>query len=291
MPVTLRTATYPTTWWPTDAAILPDRLLKDSCPNENGLICETNIFPPSNGFVRAAYSAYRNHYHLTIRPEDVWISILSQDFFVEHAEKKELENVVDPDLRAWIMPDFSTTTNADIVTAAIPMMGIMQNYFSYNWIEILHRLELFPRLGTEPELFTSLLAPILDYFIHESGSSGPVYLSGWITAFCFWTAEGKYLYKLLRHDGPERFEGRYSSCDLDSTLFHSVHTNDIPGSFVSILVTVNYNRIEVTSSGEFIKPKRARRNSAQTEEVKETDLDSIQPVSGWWVYELVENKK
>lgn len=41
------------------------------------------------------------------------------------------QNVVDPDLRNWVMPAFSTTTNHDTVIASILMMGAMQKYFSY----------------------------------------------------------------------------------------------------------------------------------------------------------------
>lgn len=32
----------------------------------------------SNGFVTAAVKAYSSHHHLVIRPDDVWISILTQ---------------------------------------------------------------------------------------------------------------------------------------------------------------------------------------------------------------------
>ena len=113
--------------------------------------------------------AYNMHHNLVIRPEDVWFAILSQlslyinknlkelrDHFVSHKGKKELivktigtrftvdfgylakqmtiligRNVVDPKLRQWIMPDFSTTKDTDRVIGAILMMGAKQKYFSY----------------------------------------------------------------------------------------------------------------------------------------------------------------
>jgi hypothetical protein len=100
----------------------------------------THITPSDNGFVRALFSAYSSHHHLTIRPEDVWFAMLSQinfyinahaeelrDHFVSHEGKKELElkdagnigsydfgvfarrmtsllqeNVKDPDFRDWV---------------------------------------------------------------------------------------------------------------------------------------------------------------------------------------------
>jgi hypothetical protein len=135
----------------------PEELLKESCSKEhrhckeviqssfNNLGNEdTKVYASSNGFVRAAWDAYCNHHHLTIRPEDVWFSILSQlsffvnayaeelrSFFVEHEDRKELEgielgtmrtveigkmavrmtsemekHIIDPDLREWVMPEF-----------------------------------------------------------------------------------------------------------------------------------------------------------------------------------------
>lgn len=41
------------------------------------------------------------------------------------------KNIVDPELRRWILPAFSTTTRDDSVVASILMMGTLQKYFSY----------------------------------------------------------------------------------------------------------------------------------------------------------------
>ena len=41
------------------------------------------------------------------------------------------EDVVDPELKDWILPDFSTTTDNDKSVAAIVMMGTLQKYFKY----------------------------------------------------------------------------------------------------------------------------------------------------------------
>jgi len=128
------------------------------------------LLPSNNGLVGSVIDAYSSHHHLSIRPEDVWFAILTQlstyvnkhaeelrEHFVAHEGKKELwitydtgdrysvdfgvfakemshllqQNVVDPDLRNWVMPAFSTTTNHDTVIASILMMGAMQKYFSY----------------------------------------------------------------------------------------------------------------------------------------------------------------
>ncbi|KAE8418953.1 hypothetical protein BDV36DRAFT_252703 [Aspergillus pseudocaelatus] len=235
------------------------------------------------------------------------------------------KEVVDPELRTWIMPAFSTTTESDRVVAAILMMGSLQKYFSYgmtlvcgiptvrllgekaDWESMVAKLDKIPQLGEQPARFTRLLRPVLERFVisfddlssqhirdfwskctHETGGSGPYYLSGWNTAFCFWDEDGKCLYR----DGPigpvtlAAFAGNRAGCELDGILYHRVNTSDIPCGFASVPVKVNdngdeYNTrmvaglvgIQATSSAD---DRRPRQN---------TSLSSIQPVSGWWMYE------
>tara|TARA_R110002003_G_scaffold104_44_gene8615 strand:+ start:36807 stop:37184 length:378 start_codon:yes stop_codon:yes gene_type:complete len=52
----------------------------------------THITPSDNGFVRALFSAYSSHHHLTIRPEDVWFAMLSQINFYINAHAEELRD-------------------------------------------------------------------------------------------------------------------------------------------------------------------------------------------------------
>jgi hypothetical protein len=356
---------------------------------------EAPIYPSRNGFVYAAITAYSSHHHLIIRPEDVWFSILTQlgffinshaeevrGFFVAHEGQKELEiidigtihtinfgamalkmthmiakNVIDPELRTWIMPAFSTTTESDNVVAAVLMMGAMQRYFSYkvslrcgipsvtllgiraDWEEMLKRLEMLPRLGPEPAQFYALLKPVLQNFVmsfdsptdpavvefwskvaHQSGGSGPHYLSGWITAFCFWKPDGKCLYSSPKGPiQPGGFSPRYLGCNLDGTLYHKVNTDNIPDGHAAVPVTVDDNGrlyetrmvagsvgICVTSSGDILDEGRGHNNNRRftcspNGELVPYDmepqpgqfpgLDSLQPVSGWWLYEVAEAPK
>jgi hypothetical protein len=98
---------------------------------------------------------------LVIRPDDVWLAILTQfnhfvnansellrASFVAHEGQRELtiiaegsrysldfgnmsrqmvgefeKNVVDPELRAWVLPAFTTTTQNDTTVAAMLMMA------------------------------------------------------------------------------------------------------------------------------------------------------------------------
>lgn len=141
------------------------------------------------------------------------------------------KRVVKPDLRDWIMLAFSTTTSSDKVVATSIMMGAMQKYFSYefvsrcgilsvtllgnreDWALMVTKLAQLAHLGDEPVRFTQLLRTILNNFVasfdnpesldtlgfwskcadRRGGTSGPTYLTGWISVFCFWGNDGKLL--------------------------------------------------------------------------------------------------
>ncbi|KAJ7301365.1 hypothetical protein DFH08DRAFT_927872 [Mycena albidolilacea] len=226
-----------------------------------------NVFPRPNGFVDTIISAYNNHHALILRPDDVWITILTQfNFyvnanaellranFVAHEGKKELtvttarfndfgrlaremvdlieKNVVDPSLRAWALPEFSTTTVKDTTVSSIVLMATLKAYFEYvycevccgiprvtlegekrDWEKILQRLEKLKEYGLEMIAWYHLLVPVISRFVKafedpngksnvdfwqsvahfQPGGSGPSYYSGWITAFCVFNDKGEWL--------------------------------------------------------------------------------------------------
>ncbi|KAJ7604666.1 hypothetical protein DFH06DRAFT_1020721 [Mycena polygramma] len=226
-----------------------------------------NVFPRSNGFVDTIISAYNQHQALVLRPDDVWIAILTQfNFyvnanaellranFVAHDGKKELtvttaafddfgrlaremvglieKNIVDPSLRAWAVPDFSTTTVNDTTVSSILLMATLKAYFEYvycdvccgiprvtlegekrDWEKILRRLEKLKEYGMETIAWYHLLVPVISRFVRafddpngksnvdfwqnvahfERGGSGPNYYSGWITAFSVFSDRGKWM--------------------------------------------------------------------------------------------------
>ena len=337
-------------------------------------ICASN-----NGLVRAAAFAYGSHHHLTLRPEDIWFAILTQvgfyinahaeelrDHFVEHKGQKELKvtrsggsiddvdigemsiamsdliqrNVKDPDLQKWIIPNFSTTKEEDVVVAAVLMMGAMQKYFEYcyaiccgipsvtllgtreDWAEMLRRLKKLTELGEEPTRFYAILKPVLSFFVrsfdepedaqvidfwdkiaHEEGGSGPTYLSGWITAFCYWDADGKRMYRdpdalkaisdIRVNDDP--------SFDLSISLHGRVDTDILPAGFAVVPAKVDDNGdvyktkliagsvgIQLTSSGERLDegPIYGLKKGQRREPTGKPGLDSLQPVTAWWMYKL-----
>ncbi|PWW75928.1 hypothetical protein C7212DRAFT_280489 [Tuber magnatum] len=227
------------------------------------------IIPYGNGLVNGVIRAFQQDLHLVLRPDDIWLSILTQfsmfvngnaehlrTQFVSHQGKKPLvvdirpypihnidmgkfaqvmtvliqENVVDPQLRGLIMPNFTTTTEEDKSVAAIVMMGTLQRYFKYSlrggcgfpsvtllgevsdWEEILRKVQCLPQYGPQTSEWARLLTPVIQYMIAsftqptspdiknfwlrachaagQDGSNNMCTLSGWITAFCFFNETG-----------------------------------------------------------------------------------------------------
>lgn len=132
-----------------------------------------NFFPQNNGFLQGIITAYNGHHNLVIRPDDVWIAILSQfnlyvnanaealrSKFVSHQGKEKItvrcvapsrydvdykwmademtkqmkDKAVDPELHGFIIPNFSTTTPVDTTIGCVMMMSTLQKYFSYETV-------------------------------------------------------------------------------------------------------------------------------------------------------------
>ncbi|KAF2035622.1 hypothetical protein EK21DRAFT_96816 [Setomelanomma holmii] len=306
------------------------------------------------------YNAYSTHHHLTIRPDDIWFTILSQmnfyinanaedlrAHFVAHDGQKELvirdvgsidtvdfglfarrmtsliqENVLDPDLRDWVMPTFSTTTVDDRTTAAVLMMGSLQAYFSYtsmllcgipsvtlmgeraDYEDILARLDKLEQLGSQPTDWAALLRPILRKFIasfdasaqasgdvkefweriaHFSGGSGPSYLSGWLTAFCFWCNDGETEEEKKQ---PPMFRRNRDEYQLDDVLFHRVDFNDVPSGFASVPVKVDDNGVVHSTKMVAGSLGMVFSESGEEGEDGKEKLDSVRSLSGWLMYEV-----
>jgi len=198
------------------------------------------IIPYGNGLVNGIIRAFQQDLHLVLRPDDIWLSILTQfsmfvngnsedlrTQFVAHQGKKELsidirpqpisdidmgrfaqamthliqENVVDPQLRELIMPNFSTTTDDDKSVASIVMMGTLQSYFDYvlrggcgfpsvtlqgeksDWEEILLKVQQLSKYGSLATEWTRLLIPVIQYMIASfTQPTSPHVKSFWLRA-------------------------------------------------------------------------------------------------------------
>jgi hypothetical protein len=220
--------------------------------------------------VNAVIGAYDQHRALVIRPDDVWLTILSQfNFFVNanaellranfvaHEGQRELvicaegsrhsldfgsmsrqmvdlieKNIVDPTLRQWVLPNFTTTTVNDTTVAAVLMMATLKQYFSYgfggttcgiprvtlegeksDWVDILGRLEKLKEYGMETIAWYHLLCPVISRFVAafdaptsqdnvefwqkvahlHHPSSGRSYYSGWINTFNAFDKERQWI--------------------------------------------------------------------------------------------------
>jgi hypothetical protein len=131
---------------------------------------ENLVIPARYGLVSAIMDAYNTHHCLVLRPDDVWQAILTQfsfyvnanaedlrDAFVEFQGKKRLvihmpgtlfsadfatfanrmvdeqiaTNLKDPEVIAWLLPNFSTTKTVDRIVASVTIMSTPQSYFEY----------------------------------------------------------------------------------------------------------------------------------------------------------------
>ncbi|KAF8201374.1 hypothetical protein BJ912DRAFT_945189 [Pholiota molesta] len=311
----------------------------------------SKIKPIRNGFVDTVTEAYNKHYHLVIKPDDVWTAILGQfnfyvnahaeelrQHFVQHEGQKKLtvsavgnryfvdfgalatrmtelidENVIDKDLKDWILPDFSTTTKNDTVICAVMMMATLKAYFSFgfslacgipsvtlegeklDWENLLARIDKLQQFGPEPEAWASLLRPILTRFVkafdgdldldfwgrvchyHHTGS-GPTYLTGWLTAFCVWDQEGVWMGPSLT--GPRRRSYGFGSENverlvLDDTEYGLTDSDKIPGGFCEV-------DVELDDNGEMFDCMMVSGHLAM--KVEGEVRDTVRPLPGWFMF-------
>ncbi|CAL8075300.1 unnamed protein product [Orchesella dallaii] len=217
---------------------------------------------PDPGFVPTVVQAYNHHFNLVLRPDDIWAAIMTQfsfyrnknaekyrKKFVNFEGKRKLvvttsgslhtvsyswltnamtneinKNLVDPQVKNWILPTFTTTTENDKVAVGVVFMAAMKKYFTYvsaifcgipfitlegtveDWRNVLDRLEKLKEYDLQP--WYELLHPIISKFVDakegkidqdfwkaivdRKAGSGYDYVSGWITAFCVFDIEGNW---------------------------------------------------------------------------------------------------
>ncbi|TFB01843.1 Uncharacterized protein CCMA1212_006320 [Trichoderma ghanense] len=181
-----------------------------------------HVVPYANGFVNGIIRAFQQDLHLVLRPDDVWLAITVQfsfyvnghaeelrSHFVNHKGKKELvvgmspqtmatldvasaaekfnaliqRNVLDPGLRDWILPNFTTTTNNDISVGSLVMMATTKTYFEYiilmgcgfpsvtlegerdDWVKLLERIPKLSTFGDEPAQWSKLLTKVVENMV------------------------------------------------------------------------------------------------------------------------------
>jgi hypothetical protein len=131
---------------------------------------EAMIIPYGNSFVEGVMRPFQQDLHLVVRPDDVWLSILTQFSFYVSAHSEELrhkfvnhqgnetlvvadnarpfhsldvghmaqmimpltkEKMADKTVHDWLIPGFSTSTELDLAVSSMVMMATMKDYFRY----------------------------------------------------------------------------------------------------------------------------------------------------------------
>ncbi|KAK4124848.1 hypothetical protein N657DRAFT_643604 [Parathielavia appendiculata] len=129
-----------------------------------------SVVPNKNGFTHTVIQAWQQDLHLKLRPDDVWLAILTQfsffvngnadalrPIFVAHEGRVEVvvdarpdtietvdvgsvaqelasmvkQRLKDPNIATALLPKFTTTTPLDQTTAAIVFLGAVKEYFGY----------------------------------------------------------------------------------------------------------------------------------------------------------------
>lgn len=296
----------------------------------------------NNGFVWACCDAYNDHHNLHLRPDDVWLTILSQfgiyvtnkaeelrSKFVNFQDTKEIKVIVGEaglgdiaqmfadgiganlvsNMKDLVTPAFTTTTSDDKLVANLMLMCTMKKYFTYfcfvkcglpsvtlygtpaDWERLIILTKRLLEFDNEEKLIAqwlNFLAPVLDNFLRtaqgdtsdelkswwnrichiKSGGSGPSYLAGWITSFCFFDyRDGKFIVNS---------QTKNSRVDSEWPI---VDTNYVPSSYLDAPITFDI-------MGNVFKAKIIA--GIMGSKVHSTDTDGICPSPGWLIAKATE---
>ncbi|KAH6623733.1 hypothetical protein F5144DRAFT_370571 [Chaetomium tenue] len=143
-------------------------ILRSSFRDRHSARPPPSIAPDKNGFAHTVIRAWQQDLHLRLRPDDVWLAILTQfsffvnrnaealrPIFVAHEGQEKLivevdatigtvhlgivaqrlaamakKRLVDPDIATTLLPTFTTTTPHDRAVASMVFMGVVSKYFA-----------------------------------------------------------------------------------------------------------------------------------------------------------------
>lgn len=94
----------------------------------------------SSETVRGFFVAHESKKHLAVDVRPTPVEAVDFGAFAQQMTMLIQANIKDPELREWVTPNFTTTTDNNKSVAAIVMMGTLQKYFDYVlwrlWISI-----------------------------------------------------------------------------------------------------------------------------------------------------------
>ncbi|KAK4227900.1 hypothetical protein QBC38DRAFT_509297 [Podospora fimiseda] len=116
----------------------PKTIQSSSFPN---LSHTSTLYSSKNGLLHSILEAYNNHHNLILRPDDIWLAILTQLSF--HLPKSPIpllqtsSNIDDiplhlPPQLSTLLPSFSTTTPNDLTVASIILLGTATKYLTHS---------------------------------------------------------------------------------------------------------------------------------------------------------------
>jgi hypothetical protein len=213
------------------------------------------------------------------------------DEFIKRMTDKIHENLIDPEVRNWILPNFTTTTEDDFITCGVVLMSSLKKYFTYTeriscgipFVTLMGSVEDWEKLRVKAQRlknyeltnWVEILDPILVQFIeakkgnqnddfwsqmvnHLGGmASGPTYTSGWISAFSVFNADGKWQAESSHYGKPSEWP--------------LIDIQDIPLGVVEVDVLIDDNGLHFNST------LFAGHMATQVLD----DGFTIQPKSGW----------
>ncbi|KAL8764351.1 MAG: hypothetical protein Q9184_000056 [Pyrenodesmia sp. 2 TL-2023] len=216
--------------------------------------------------------------------------------------------------KAKLTPWISSDHDSDIVAASMLLMGATQEYFTCkcttrcglpsvtllgeraDWELILTRIKKLKEYEEEPTQFYNLLKPVVSRFVnsfhnpfskdtveywqqiaHHDNGSGRHHYSGWITAFCFWTNNGKSLYQ-------PPSPGSWGILRLDDAGYHIVHSGDVPPAYTTVPVNIedNGDKFKATMVAGSVGMRYIKSKG------EGSLFDIIQAQSGWWMFDSGE---
>ncbi|KAF9526382.1 hypothetical protein CPB83DRAFT_770368 [Crepidotus variabilis] len=313
------------------------------------ILCQFNFYVNANAEkLRSSFVAHEGKKPLIVKAVGTRYTVDFGNMAKTMTEEID-KNVIDKSLKDWILPNFSTTTKNDTVICAVLMMSTMKAYFEYSmyltcglpsvtllgtksdWESLVSRLDKLYAFGAEPAAFATLLKPILSRFVqafrnaevdtpqdldfwsrichHHKNSSGPSYISGWITAFGAWNEEGVW-------KGPEilatssvngrdevtlksqgrptnlletRRPSRKGSVQPLDTPTEDLILDGVPYSYIDLgKIPLGYCEVEVLLNDNGVELKCMMVSGLMGSVIEGDKQDTLKPLPVWFMFEKEE---